>query len=130
LNHSQFEDIAKFIDDLQIEAHSSQIAELEEALYDLNEIYQERLIQTRNVQLDILPVDDEGRKRYLALAFDEEELLDFEFSSEEDNRFWQDFIRRIDGRSVYGVEYVAVSHIRHIVRLTKSDSPNMTLIAA
>lgn len=130
LVRSRFDDIAKFLEALDIEAHPSQIAELEESLYDLNEIYQERLIRAQHIKLDIVPVDDEGRKRYLALAFGDDELFDYEITSNDDDLFWQDFIRRIDGRSVYGVEYVAVSHIRHIVRLTKSDSPNMTLIAA
>ena len=130
LVRSRFDDIAKFLEALDIEAHPSQIAELEESLYDLNEIYQERLIRAQHIKLDIVPVDDEGRKRYLALAFGDDELFDYEITSNDDDLFWQDFIRRIDGRSVYGVEYVAVSHIHHIVRLTKNVSPNMTLIAA
>lgn len=129
LNRSRFENIADFLDTLNIEAHSSQIAELEEALYDLNQTYQQRLIQTHNIQLDIVPIDDEGRKRYLALAFDDEELLDYEIISEADDLFWQDFIRRLNGRSIYDVEYVAVSHIRHVVRLTKTNTPNMLLAA-
>jgi len=129
LERSQFEDIAQLLVSLNIDAHPSQIAELEESLFDLNALYQERLIRARNIKLDIVPVDDEGRKRHLALAFGDDELFDYELTSNDDDLFWQDFIRRIDGRSVYGVEYVAVSQIRHIVRLRNTNSPNMMLVA-
>lgn len=124
-----FELIETMLNTLNVEAKASQIATIVEDLYDLVQNYRERLILPQRVQLDVLPVDDDGRERYLALAFDDSELLEHEITSDADEEFWQDFVRRLDGRSIHGVEYVAVSRVRTVVRLTKTNSPNMALAA-
>lgn len=124
-----FEIVSTTLDLLDIDAHPSQIATLEEAIYDLVMQYCGRLILPERVQLDYVPVDDDGRKRYLALAFDDDELLDHDIISDADDEFWQDFVRRIDGRSIHGVEYVAVSRVHTVVRYTDSNSPDMALVA-
>lgn len=121
--------IATTLNLLGIDAHPSQIATLEEAMYDLVTQYRQRLIMPQRIHLDLEPVDDEGRKRYIALAFDENELLDHDITSEADDEFWQDFVRRIDGRSIHGIEYVAVSRVHTVVRYTDANSPNMALVA-
>lgn len=124
-----FESVSIRLDLLDIDAHPSQIATLEESIYDLVTQYRERLIIPQRIHLDFVPVEDEGRKRYLALAFDDDELLDHDITSEADDDFWQDFVRRIDGRSIQGVEYVAVSRVHTVVRYTDTNSPNMALVA-
>lgn len=124
-----FESVSTMLQSLNIFAESSQIASLEEALYDLVTQYRQRLIMPQRVQLDIVPVDDKGRKRYLALAYDNDELLDHDITGEADDNFWQDFVRRIDGRSIHGVEYVAVSRVHTLVRYTRSNSSDMILAA-
>jgi len=121
--------VSEMLESLEIDAEPSQIANLEEALYDLVNQYRQRLLMPERVQLDIVPVDDEGRKRYLALAYDIDELLDHDITTEADDDFWQDFVRRIDGRSIHGVEYVAVSRVHTVVRYTRTNSPNMALAA-
>ncbi|GAB5492060.1 MAG: IS256 family transposase [Phototrophicaceae bacterium] len=129
LESTNFEQITHTLNLLNISAHKSQIANLEEALYDLIQQYQDRDIDSHDIHLDIVPVDDKGRDRYLALAFDENELFQHEITSEADDEFWQDFVRRLDGRAVHGVEYVAVSRVHTVVRYTQNSSPNMALVA-
>lgn len=124
-----FETISHSLSLFDISAHSSQIATLEEALYDLIKQHKHRLFLADEVQLDVLPVEDNGRERYLALAFDEEELLQHKIASQIDEEFWQEFVRRLDGRAVHGVEYVAVSRVHTVVRYTQNNSPNMALAA-
>lgn len=126
---TDFETIAHSLSLLNIPSHASQIATLEETLYDLITQYKQRLFIADEVQLDVLPVDDNGRERYLALAFDEEELLQHKIVSQIDEDFWQDFVRRLDGRAIHGVEYVAVSRVHTVVRYTQNNSPNMALVA-
>jgi putative transposase len=128
LDGATYEDVADTLDNLGIEAHASEIAALHEQLYDLGQTYRERLVTKRRVTLDLLSVDDEGKRRYLAIAASEGEVLDHEITPDADDRFWQDFIRRIDQRSVHGVEYVAIGQIRHIVRLSH-NKPEMALAA-
>lgn len=129
LESTNFEQITYSLNLLKISAHKSQIANLEESLYDLIQQYQDRDIDACDIQLDIVPVDDNGRDRYLALAFDEDELFQHAITSQADDDFWQDFVRRLDGRTVHGVEYVAVSRVHTVVRYTQNNSPNMALVA-
>ena len=124
-----FETVSTALDLLNIDAHPSQIATLEESMYDLVAQYRQRLIMPERIQLDYVPVDEDGRKRYLALAFDADELLDHDITSEADDEFWQDFVRRIDGRSIHGVEYIAISPAHTVVRYTGTNSPDMALAA-
>jgi len=124
-----FENLKHLLTTLMIQAHPSQIASLQENLYDLMTHYQQRDLTPSAVQLEVLPIDDKGRKRYLAIAFDEDELLDCEITSEADDEFWQDFVRRLDGRIIHGVEYVLVSRVHTVVRYARSNTPNMALAA-
>jgi putative transposase len=128
LNGATYEDVAETLETLGIESHSSEIAALHEQLYDLRQTYRERIVNKQRVTLDLLTVDDEGKRRYLAIAASDGEVLDHEITPDADNKFWQDFIRRIDQRSVHGVEYVAIGQIRHIVRLSH-NKPEMALAA-
>lgn len=128
LNGVTYADVAQCLENIGIQAHSSEIAALHEQLYELRQLYRERLLNKRRVYLDVLPVDDEGKRRYLAIASSDGEVLEHELSTEVDDKFWQHFIRRIDQRSVQGVEYIAIGQIRHIVRLSL-DKPQMALAA-
>jgi putative transposase len=123
-----YADVAQCLENIGIEAHSSEIAALHEQLYELRQMYRERLLNKRRVYLDVLPVDDEGKRRYLAIASSDGEVVEHEIRPEVDDKFWQDFIRRIDKRSVQGVEYIAIGQIRHIVRLSL-NKPQMALAA-
>lgn len=129
LDGASYEEVAITLANLGIEAHPSDIASLHENLYDLAQTYRERLLNQKKVYLDLLPVDDDGKSRYLALAIDENEILEHEITTYADDKFWQDFIRRIDQRSMQGVEYLAIGHIRHIVRLNHNPKPQMALVA-
>lgn len=126
---TNFEQISDSLSLLNLSAHGSHIASLEESLYDLINRHKQRLFLAEEVQLDVLPIDDNGRERYLALAFDDQELLQHKIVSQIDEEFWQDFVRRLDGRAVHGVEYVAVSRVHTVVRYTQNNSPNMALVA-
>jgi putative transposase len=128
LNGASYEDVAETLENLGIQAHSSEIAALHEQLYDLSQAYRKRLNNKRRVYLDLLPVDDEGKSRYLAIASSEGEVLEHELTPEADDKFWRDFVRRIDQRSVQGVEYLVIGQIRHIVRLSH-NKPEMSLAA-
>lgn len=121
-------DIAETLENLGIDAHPYEIAALHEQLYELRQLHRERLLNKRRITLDLLPVDEEGKRRYLAIASSDGELLEHELTPEADDRFWQEFIRRIDQRSVQGVEYIAIGQIRHVVRLSLSK-PQMALAA-
>jgi hypothetical protein len=96
----------------------------------LIETYRERLLDIERVKLDLVAVEEHGRRRYLAIAIGDDELLEHDVTPEADDIFWQDFIRRIDERAVRGVEYIPVSRIRHIVRLTHTKAPQSMLMAA
>lgn len=125
----KYQAVQALLEDLGIPATSEQCADLEAHIFDSLELEQQRLFKTQRVMLDVLKVTDEGKERQLALAMSEEgEILDHDLRSETDEQFWQDFIRRLDQRSLYGVEYVAVGQLRHIVRL-KHDSPSLSLVA-
>lgn len=128
LDGATYEDVAETLDNLGIDAHASEIAALHEQLYDLSQSYRERLVNKTRVMLDVLTVDDEGKRRYLAIAVSDGEVLDHEITSEADDQFWQAFIRRIDQRSMQGVEYIAIGQIRHIVRLSLTK-PQMAIAA-
>jgi transposase-like protein len=130
VDEPQFEDVTNLLDRLNIDALPHQMADLHEALYDLIKTYRERILDVDRVTLDLVPVEEQGRRRYLAIAIGDDELLEHDITPHVDDVFWQDFIRRIDGRSVRGVEYIAVSRIRHVVRLTHSKSPQAMLMAA
>ncbi|MEM9952535.1 MAG: transposase [Chloroflexota bacterium] len=129
LHHVSYQTLSDLLDTIGLEAHPSQIATLEETLYDLIENHRQRDLSPSSIQLDIIPVDDNGRKRYLAYAFDEDELLHHDIISEADDEFWRDFVRRLDGRIIHGVEYVIVSRVHTVVRYARTTSPNMALVA-
>jgi putative transposase len=126
----RFEDVKRLLEKLDIFATPDKIADLHEDLYDLIETYKARLLDVERVQLDLIPVEEQGRQRYLAIAVGDNELLDHDITPEADDIFWQEFIRRIDGRAVRGVEYITVGRIRHVVRLTKVEFPQALLLAA
>jgi putative transposase len=126
----RFEDVVSLLQRLGIAARGDKIADLHEALYDLIETCRERLLDVQRVKLDLVPVEERGRRRYLAIAIGDDELLEHDITPEADDVFWQDFIRRIDERAVRGVEYIAVSRIRHVVRLTHVKSPQSMLMVA
>jgi transposase-like protein len=125
-----FEDVARLLEHLCISTEAHQIAELHEALYDVIGRYRARLLDVERIMLDMLPVEERGRRRYVAIAVGDNELLEHDITPDADDAFWQEFIRRIDGRAVRGVEYIPVSRIRHVVRLTQVESPQAMLMAA
>lgn len=129
IEEPSFTNLTNLLDTLDINAHPSQISALESDLYDLIEAYKNRLLTPLTIQLDIVPIDDNGRKRYLALAFDDLELLDHDITSDADDQFWQDFVRRLEGRVIHGVEYVLVSRVHTVVRYSETSSPNMKRVA-
>jgi len=123
--------ITDLLNDLEITASPQQIAQLHANLYDEMHAYRQRLLKTPRIWLDSILVDDGGRKRHLALALDENgDIIELALTSSDDDEFWQDFIRRIDGRSLFGVAYVAVGQLRHIVRLKHPQQSSMMLRVA
>jgi transposase-like protein len=126
----RFEDVLSLLETLHVAAWGDIIADLHEALYDLIDTYQARALDVERVTLDLVPIEERGRRRYLAIAVSDNELLEHDITAVADDVFWQEFIRRIDGRSVRGVEYIAVSRIRHVVRLTHTNAPQAMLMAA
>ena len=131
LNNVTFDDVSKLLDTLDIETQPDKVAGVHEKFYDLIQQYRARILDVERVTLDLVPVEERGRRRYLALAFDDDELLEHDVTPEADDIFWQDFIRRIDGRAVRGVEYVTVGRIRHIVRLKHNrTTPQAMLMVA
>jgi putative transposase len=119
----QFADVAHLLQTLTINTTPDKIAELHADLYDLVASYRARQLDVERVRLDLLPIEEHGRKRYLALAIGAHELLDHDITHAADTTFWQDFIRRIDERTVRRVEYITLEPMRHMVRLSKVDFP-------
>lgn len=130
LNPADDTPLANVLKQLGVDAQPYQIAELHEQLYDLAQRHRKKIIIAKTIHLDLVPVNDKGRQRYLAIAFDDEEILAPDITTHVDDEFWQDFIRRLDGRAVGHVEYIAVSQLYHVITLSKSSTPQNLLAVA
>lgn len=130
LNPTDERFLAKLLHDLRIEAHAYQIAEVHEPLYDLTQQHQNRLLKAKRIWLDSITVEQRGKPRKLAIATDEQEILAHDITPDADEAFWQDFIRRIDQRSVRTVEYIAIGQLATVIRLTTDHTTTQMFLAA
>ncbi|MEO1163342.1 MAG: transposase [Chloroflexota bacterium] len=122
-------EVVDLLDTLRIDADTAQVADLGAALYDVFVDAKTTSLTTHAVKLDVIAVQERGHDRYLALAVDDDALLAHDITPDADEDFWRDFVRRLDGRSVNGIEYVAVSRVHTVVRVSETPMPAMRLVA-
>ncbi|MCA9912592.1 MAG: hypothetical protein KC496_04570, partial [Anaerolineae bacterium] len=87
-----------------VDAEPHEIAQLQEALYDLRE-ESLSLTETEHVVLDWLPYEQNGQRVYLAVALEEGQLLAWESTPYLHDAFWRQFIRRIEAITPPATEY-------------------------
>lgn len=119
---------------LRLENH--ELAHIQANLFDLVQRVNRDIDARGMISLDRIVISLDGRERELALALCQKydgkrEIVAYDIVRDADERFWQDFIRRLQPAigARASVQYVNNSNVYHVLRLTETDDPQMAIAA-